>query len=434
MKTESSFQVSPRTRRANVGLTDAICRSASCPADKRRVRLYDQGGLYLEVSEKSKRWFYKFQRADNKRESRLAIGSYPSVSLKEARAKRAAARQVLEVGNNPVFVRKQKKEEAQAHHEQGVTFAEIAARWIETNQSNWSSSHLIRERRQIENDLNPVIGKLPIATITIPKLLVALKKIESRGSHDVAHRTLSTARQVFEHATNSGIAAAIIPRTVSKVLIPHRKKHFAAITDPEEFGKLLLAIDNYHASPIVRLALKIAPLVFQRPSELSNAEWSEFDFKTSMWSIPSNRMKRTIYGKETGQGHLVPISQQVLGLLLELQSYTGDGRFLFPGFRSNQRPISNNTMRTALLNLGYSIHVQSVHGFRASARTMMDEQLKIDPRFIELQLAHTVKDANGRAYNRTTFIDDRKLMMQEWADYLTNLKHEAQQQLLKTAA
>ena len=215
------------------------------------------------------------------------------------------------------------------------------------------------------------------------------------------------------------MATARAPRDVSAdirgALKPHHGKHFAATTDPAKLGELMRAIHGYQGGPIVRAALQLAPVLFQRPGELRAAAWAEFDLDAALWTIPAARMKRRKEGKENGDPHLVPLPSQAVDILRKLQPITGHSALVFHGERSHERPISDNTLKAALRTLGYGPDVQSVHGSRATARTLLAEELNMDPLVIEAQLAHAVKDANGRAYNRTQYMKHRAIMMQVWA-------------------
>lgn len=399
-------------------LTDAQCRNATCPEGKQRARLTDTAGLYLEVTPNGrKRWFWKFY-PDGK-ESRMALGSYPAVGLTAARKARDAAKLQKSDGCNPVHAR-QLDRLKQAFSE-GETFEQVAREWYGKKSPLWSPHHQTRELRNLEKDLFPWIGKRRIAEIEPVELLQTVRRVEARGSLDVAHRVLCTARGVFAYAVASGKAGRNVAIDLKGALTPHKGRHFAAITDPARLGELLRAIRGYKGGPIVRAALQLAPMLFQRPTELRAAEWAEFDLDGALWSIQAKRMKRTYDGKENGAPHLVPLPTQAVRILRELHHLTGDGALLFPGERGKDKPISDNTLRAALQTLGYGSEVQSIHGFRATARTLLDELLEFDPLMIEAQLAHAVKDANGRAYNRTTYIKQRQEMMQRWADYLDKL-------------
>lgn len=251
--------------------------------------------------------------------------------------------------------------------------------------------------------------------------MAVVRRVEERGALDVAHRVLTTVGQVWRYAVATGRAQRDVSADIRGVLKPHHGKHFAAITNPMKLGELIRVIRGYQGGPIVRAALQLAPILFQRPGELRAAEWAEFDLDAALWTIPAARMKRSVDGKRNGDPHQVPLPTQAVEILRKLHPVTGHSVLLFHGERSHDRPISDNTLRAALLTLGYGPDVQSVHGFRATARTLLAEELSIDPLVIEAQLAHAVKDANGRAYNRTQYMKHRTTMMQQWADYLDKL-------------
>lgn len=399
-------------------LTDAECKNATCPPGKARARLACSGGLYLEVSPAgSKRWFYKY-RKDGK-EGRMALGSYPEVGAKDARKARDAAKLKKSTGVDPVQVRKLEK--LKATTTEGETFKATALEWYSMKLDSWSSHYAIREKRNLEKDLFPYMGSRRISDIEAIEVLAAVRMVEERGALDVAHRVLTTAGQVWRYAVATGRAKRDITADIRGALKPHHGKHYAAITDPVKLGELIRVIRGYQGGPIVRAALQLAPMLFQRPGELRAAEWAEFDLDRAMWTIPAARMKRSVEGKRNGAPHQVPLPMQAVEILRRLYPLTGHGLLVFHGERSHERPISDNTLRAALLTLGYGPDVQSVHGFRATARTLLAEELNIDPLVIEAQLAHAVKDANGRAYNRTQYLKHRTAMMQQWADYLDKL-------------
>ena len=399
-------------------LTDAQCRNAICPEGRNRFRLTDANGLYLEVSPAgSKRWFWKTY-ADGK-EGRMALGSYPDVTLTAARKSRDAAKLQKSEGRDPVQVRKTEK--LKASTPAGNTFKATALEWYALKLDSWSSHYAIREKRNLEKDLFPYLGARNISNIEAIELLAVVRKVEERGALDVAHRVLTTAGQVWRYAVATARAKQDVTTSIRGVLKPQHGKHFAAITDPVKVGELIRVIRSYQGGPIVRAALQLAPILFQRPGELRAAEWAEFDLDGAMWTIPAARMKRSVDGKRNGDPHQVPLSTQAVEILRKLHPLTGHGTLVFHGERSHDRPISDNTLRAALLTLGYGPDAQSVHGFRATARTLLAEELSIDPLVIEAQLAHAVKDANGRAYNRTQYLKHRTTMMQQWADYLDKL-------------
>jgi integrase len=400
-------------------LTDKQCKNALCPPGKKRMRFTDSGGLYLEVSPAgSKRWFWKLYA--NGKEGRMALGSYPSISLAVARRARDSARLQKSEGKNPVQTRKTEK--LKASNPAGDTFKAIALEWHGKQASQWSDGHAKRALRQFERDLFPWIGSRRLQEIEPVELLATLRKIEERGAMETADRGLMLCRQVWRYGIATGRVSRDITEGLKGALSPYRGTHFAAITDPAELGVLLRAIDAYRGGPIVRAALRLAPLLFQRPGELRAAAWTEIDLDRALWTIPAARMKRGKDGKENGDPHAVPLSKQAVTILRDLHPHTGHGVLVFPGERSHERPISENSVRTALISLGYTSELQTWHGFRATARTMLAERLDCDPLVIEAQLAHAVKDANGRAYNRTQYLQHRAAMMQRWADYLDSLR------------
>lgn len=401
-------------------LTNLDCKNATCPPEKKRERLSDSGGLYLEVSPNgSKRWFWKYRIEGV--EKRLALGSYPAVSLVQARTARDKAKVSKDSdGVDPAQARKIKKLKAITPDDH--TFKATALEWYAMKEGRWSSHYAIREKRNLEKDLIPFLGARRVGDIEPAELLGVVRRVEERGALDVAHRVLTTAGQVFRYAVATARASRDVSADIRGALKPHHGKHFAATTDPKKLGEMLVAIQGYQGGPIVRAALQLAPMLFQRPGELRAAEWAEFDLDGALWTIPAARMKRRKEGKENGEPHLVPLPKQAVEILRKLHPVTGHGTLVFHGERSHERPISDNTLRAALQTLGYGSDVQSVHGFRATARTLLAEELGVDPLVIEAQLAHAVKDANGRAYNRTTYLKQRKTMMQSWADYLDKLR------------
>ena len=396
-------------------LTDAHCRNATCPPERKQARFSDSGGLYLQVSPNgSKRWFLKYRTGG--KEKQLALGSYPEVGLTAARKARDAAKLQKAAGLDPVQARKVEK--LKATNPAGDTFQAVALEWHAKQAPQWSEGHAERARRQLERDLFPWIGLRRLSEIEPVELLATLRKIEERGAIETADRALMLCRQIWRYGVATGSVGRDITADLKGALTPYRGRHFAAITDPVKLGELLRAIQAYRGGPIVRAALQLAPMLFQRPGELRGAAWAEIDLDAALWTIPPARMKREKDGKENGAPHLVPLPRQAVEILRELHRLTGHGALVFPGERNHERPISENSVRTALISMGYTPDQQTWHGFRATARTMLAERLDIDPLVIEAQLAHAVKDANGRAYNRTQYLAHRARMMQQWADYL----------------
>ena len=341
-------------------LTDAECKNATCPPEKTRARLACSGGLYLEISPGgSKRWFWKY-RKDGK-EARMALGSYPDVRAKDARKARDAAKLLKSDGRDPVMARKVEK--LKALTPAGDTFKATALEWYAMKFDSWSSHYAIREKRNLEKDLFPYFANRHIGDIEPIELLAAVRHVEERGALDVAHRVLTTAGQVWRYAVATGRAKRDVSADIKGALKPHHGKHFAAITDPKKLGALIRVIRGYQGGPIVRAALQLAPMLFQRPGELRAAEWAEFDLDAALWTIPAARMKRSVDGKKNGDPHLVPLSTQAVEILRKLHPLTGHSVLLFHGERSHDRPISDNTLRAALLTLGYGPDVQSVYGF-----------------------------------------------------------------------
>ncbi len=374
------------------------------------VRLFDGGGLYLELTPTGGKWWRLKYRYGGK-EKRLSLGVYPEVSLRLARARRDDARKLLAEGIDPSDNRKALKS---AKADRAANSLEIIAReWYGKYSTTWVKNHGNRILRRFERDIFPWIGGRPIAEITAPELLAVIRRIENRGALETAHRALSNCGQVWRYAIATGRAERDLSADLRGALPPVNGEHFAAITDPKRVAELLRAIDGYQGTTTVRYALRLAPLVFVRPGELRNAEWAHFDLDAAEWRYTVSKTKTE---------HIVPLSTQAVAILRELHRLTGEGRFLFPGARSTKRPMSDNAILAGLRRMGISKDEMSGHGFRATARTILDEVLGVRPDYIEHQLAHAVRDPNGRAYNRTAHLPERKEMMQRWADYLESIK------------
>jgi integrase len=380
------------------------------PAD-RQYTLFDGGGLFLLVTPSGgKLWRMKY-RVEG-REKLLAFGTYPEITLADARQRREDARRLLANGIDPGVVKKAQKQVQTAEKE---TFEVIAREWHTRFAPTWTPGHADTIKSRLERDLFPWLGSRPVKDIKAPELLAALRRVESRGALESAHRIRTIAGQVFRYAVATGRAERDPSGDLRGALPQPTEKHQSAITDPKQFADLLRAIDGYKGGLIVRCALQLAALWFVRPGELRHAEWSELDFEGAVWNIPAGKMKMK-------QPHLVPLSRQAIEILTELKEYTGGSRYLFPSGRSFTRAMSENAVLAALRRMGYAKDEMSGHGFRAAARTLLDEVLHVRPELIEAQLAHTVRDPLGRAYNRTTYLPDRRAMMQQWADYLDALK------------
>ena len=401
-------------------LTEPACKNATCPPDLKRKRLSDGAGLYLEVAPNgSKRWFWKFY-PDGK-ESRMALGSYPDVSLKSARAERDEARKTRQAGVNPV--QKRLAEKIVSGISTTNTFETVAREFHALKADTWSPSHADKWLRSSENHLFPHLGTLPLDGIKAPLLLAVLKKAEAKGILSTAQDLLSMAGQVFRYGVQTGRCERNPAADLRGALKPHVPENFAAIVEPRKAGELLRAIDAYTGQPTTRAALMLAALVFQRPGNVQAMEWEWLDLDAALLTIPAASMKRTAHGKLNGRPHLVPLSKQALALLRALHPLTGHGVYVFPSARTGERPMSNGTMNAALRRLDFSGDDHVAHGFRAMARTMMAEIIPgIDPEMIEAQLAHGKSGPLGSAYDRAEYMAQRRVMMQTWADYLDQLK------------
>ncbi|WP_429886196.1 tyrosine-type recombinase/integrase [Geoalkalibacter halelectricus] len=391
-------------------LTDLQISRAK-PQEKQKT-LFDGGGLYLLITPAGgKLWRFKYRFSG--KEKILAFGAYPEISLGEARQRREEARKHLANGVDPGEIKKSLQAATVARLEEG--FEVIAREWHGKFASSWSTSHAATTLRRLEADVFPVIGDRPLADIKAPELLAMLRRVEARGALETAHRIRTICGQVFRYAIATGRADRDPAADLKGALPPYKPRHLSAITDPAKVGDLLRAIDGYQGSFVVKSALQLAPLVFVRPGELRQAQWAELDLDRAEWNIPAERMK-------IKKAHGVPLSGQAVAILRELKALTGRSRYLFPSARSNARPLSDNALNAALRRMGFEKDEMTTHGFRALARTILDEVLGFRPEIIEHQLAHVVKDPLGRAYNRTTHLGERKRMMQDWADYLDRLK------------
>jgi len=381
------------------------------PKDK-PYKLSDEKGLYLNVMPNGgKYWRLKYRFGG--KEKVLALGVHPETGLKEAREKRDEARKLIGNGVDPNDVKRaQKAAQGQATEN---SFQTVAMEWFAKMMATKSENHRSRTIRSMEKDLFPIIGSRPINSISPPDLLMALRKIESRGAIESAHRIKQVAGQVFRYAVATGRAERDPSHDLKGALASPKKTHFAAITDGKKVGKLMAAIDQYIGTPTVKAALQLSPLLFCRPGELRHMEWAEINWEKEQWELPAEKMKMK-------QPHIVPLSKQALEILREIQRLNGTRRFVFPSARGASRPLSENGVRTALRTMGYDNDTMTPHGFRAMARTILDEVLGFRPDYIEHQLAHAVKDPNGRAYNRTAHLEQRREMMQSWADHLDRLK------------
>lgn len=391
-----------------MALTDTATRNAK-PADK-RYSLTDGRGLSLLVHTNGGKWWRLRYRFDGKAKM-LSLGIYPDVGLKLARERRDTARKLLAEGIDPGEQRKEAKAERALRAANSLEA--VTREWAEKMASSWVPAYGERLLRRFERDVFPQIGKKPIAEIKPMELLATLRKIEARGAIETAHRARGDCGQVFRYAIATGRAERDIAADLRGALKPKQTKHFASVTEPAKVAELLRALDGYQGSFIVLGAMRLAPLLFVRPGELRHAEWKDIDLDAAEWRYTVTK---------TRTAHIVPLATQAVATLRELHALTGTGRYVFPGGRSNGRPMSDNAVLAAMRRSGIPADEMTGHGFRAMARTILDEVLGFRPDFIEHQLAHAVRDPNGRAYNRTAHLTERKKMMQAWADYLDKLK------------
>ena len=396
-----------KTKGAIMALT-AIEVSKAKATDK-ATKLFDGGGLYLLAQPNgAKYWRLKYRFAG--REKMLSIGVYPDVSLSDARERREAARKLLANGADPSAVKKAKKAAAVALAEN--SFEIVAREWLSKFSKNWKESHTRTTTLRLVNDVFPWLGVRPIGDIDAPELLTVLRRIESRGALEAAHRVSAICGQVFRYAIATGRAKRDPAADLRGSLPPHRGKHLAAITEPVQIGKLMRDIEGYRGSFIVRCALRLAPMVFVRPIELSRAEWAEIDLDKAEWRIPADKMKMKAL-------HIVPLSTQAVAFLRELHPLTGTGKYLFPNVRTHTLPMAGNTILAAIRSMGYTSTEMTAHGFRHMASTLLNEQ-GFNADAIERQLAHKASGVRG-TYNAAEYLPERRRMMQHWADYLGGL-------------
>jgi len=374
----------------------------------------DGGNMYLLVKAIGKYWRLNYRFAG--KQKTLALGVYPDVSLSAARKARDNARGQLAAGIDPGAAKREEK--INAARAAGHTFQAIGREWLAKTSARRGEKTQSRVVSWLEKNIFPAIGHIPIAELRPRDVLDAVRAIEQRGAVDSAKRVLGYCGQIFQYAMAIEAVSGDITTGLYRALEVKEQQHYAAITTPAEAGALLRAIDAYQGHPYCTAALKLAPLVFVRPGELRTAEWTEIDLDAAEWRIPGGKMKM-------GVDHVVPLARQAVAILEALQQLTGAGKYVFPSIRSGSRPMSDNTVNAALRSMGYAKEVMTGHGFRAMARTMLDELLGERVDLIEHQLAHQVKDVNGRAYNRTAHLPARREMMQRWADYLDKLRRGA---------
>lgn len=381
--------------------------------------LRDGFGLLLRVDPAGgKLWRLDYRRPGSGKRNTLSLGSYPATSLRVARERRDEARRLMEKGIDPG---EQRKIEAAAVPD---TFEAVAREWYAKQGGSWVPSHGARIIRRLERDVFPWIGKQPIAAVAAPDVLAVVRRIEGRGSAETAHRALSNIGQVLRYAIACGTATADVTYRMGAALKPVIDGHMAAAVEPDDVARLLRDLWACPGTLQVTTALRLSPYLFVRPGELRLAEWREFDLDGAVWNIPPIRRKLKKANKEnpTTGAHVVPLATQAVELLRAIQPLTGMRRFVFPGTRDHHKPLSDAALLAAMRRQGYAAGTVTMHGWRATARTILDERLHFPAFVIEHQLDHAVRDPNGTAYNRTSFLPERKKMMQVWADYLDKLR------------
>ncbi|KVW77467.1 tyrosine-type recombinase/integrase [Burkholderia ubonensis] len=397
-----------------MSLTDTRVRNARYNSEGTGNRLSDGGRMYLQLTQsggKCWRMNYRFAGKDKT----LALGVYPDVSLASARKKRDEAREKLAAGIDPGEVKRAEKRAMRIALSN--SFGIVAQGWMDERKTTVELAQYEKTLARFNNDVLPWLGKRPITNIDAPEILAVLKRIDGRGARFTAHRVRSEISRVFRYGIKEGLCKTDPAKDLIGAIPAHDEKHFAAVTEPTRVGAMLRAFDGFSGTYSVHCALKLAPMLFVRPGELRQAEWVQFDLDKAEWRY---------FVSKTKTDHLVPLATQAVAILRELHALTGHRRYVFPGARSHLRPMSEATINAALRRLGYDTRTEITgHGFRAMARTILHEELEHKPEVIEHQLAHAVPDSLGSAYNRTRFIRERRIMMQEWADYLDRLKSSA---------
>ncbi len=391
-------------------LTEVAIKNAK--AKGKPYKLADGGGMYLLVTKEGQKWWRFDYRIDGKRKT-ISLGVYDDVALKTARELRRAARAQVAVGTDPSNSRKAEKITREGAH----TFRTVADEWLGKHQAVWAAATTKKTKAVLGNDLIPWLGPLPLNAISSSDVLKVLRRIEERGAHETAHKARQYCQQIFRYGIATGRTDYDPTHGVRGALAPVPVKHHAAILEPKAIGKLLRAMDGYNGQFVTRCALSLAPIVFVRPGELRRAEWAEIDLDAGEWRISADKMKMK-------RPHIVPLSTQAIEILRELQPLTGKGRYVFPGIRSRDRPMSENTINAALRGIGYSGDQMVGHGFRSIASTRLNE-MGWNRDAIERQLAHVEGNQVRAAYNYAEHLSERRRMMQAWADYLDSLKRDA---------
>jgi integrase len=392
-----------------MALTDTQLRNAK-PTDKDYTVTDGQGLSILITSKGAKGWRFRYRHLGKPK--LMSFGTYPEVTLQQARARRDEARALVAKGVDPASNRKEQKQRVKL--EASNTFQAIADEWHALHNKSKSERHQRRVKRWLEFYLYPSLGQKAVSSITAPMVLDATSILQKQGKLETAHRIIQTAGQVFRYAIQKGFAAYNPAPDLKGALPPPIVKNMAAMIEPKDFADLLRNIDGYTGTLTVQCALKLAPLVFQRIGELRHMKWADLDFDNNEWRYLVTKTKTQ---------HIVPLSRQALAVIEDMRSFSSNGMYVFPGGRTHERPMSENAINAALRNMGYDTQAEITgHGFRAIAQTLGEQELGLDPKHIERQLAHSVANPLGTAYERAQFLKDRKVMMQRWADYLDELK------------
>ncbi|MEN9261424.1 MAG: integrase arm-type DNA-binding domain-containing protein [Thermostichus sp. HHBFW_bins_43] len=376
---------------------------------EKSFKVFDGDGLYLEVMPSGSRLWrvkYRFQG----KEKRLSLGRYPEVGLKAAREKCFEIRRELAAGRDPAQTRREEAARAKG----ACSFGAMAEEWYEIQQLGWSPRHAETVRQRLDQHILPALGSLEVGSVDGPAVSATVRGLEARGTVETARRCLGIVSQVMRFGIATGRATSDPCPALRGSLSPVKPRHFAAVTNPEELGSLLRLIYSYPGFPVVVAALKLAPLWFVRPGELRHARWKDIDVDRAEWRFVLSKTK---------QPHIVPLAQQAIRILEEIRPLTESTGWVFPG-RDSSRPLSNMAVLSALRSLGIPSTTATGHGFRATARTLLEEELGYAPHVIEQQLGHMVRDPLGRAYNRTVHLKIRREMMQVWADYLDELREK----------
>lgn len=400
-----------------MALTDTFVRQVKHSGRPAGDKYADGGGLHLLVKAPGKYWRMAYRHAGKAK--LLSFGVYPGVSLAQARQKRDKAKELLAEGTDPSAA---KREEKQAQAMASANTVEVVARaWLAIKKEGWSAVHYADQVRSLEKDLLPFVGSRPIGDVTPRELFVVVERVQDRGAVEGGHRLMTTARGVWQYAVARGLAERDITQDTKGALKKRLKGKYPAVIDPVQLGALLRASDSYEGGTVVRAALFIAPILFQRPGNLRTMRWADLDLEAAVWTVPSAALKRSVEGKLHGNAHLVPLPRQVVEAVRQLHPLTGMREYVFPGRRDPRKPMSDAAVNAALHALGYK-GIHCWHGYRATGRTLINRVFKVGPDVLEAHLAHIGGKSHGGAYDRETYDDERTDILQRWADYLDKLR------------